>query len=340
LTAQPRVAYGKSTATCELSLVVPAHNEEASLPHLYQRLTAVLDSVGLSAELIIVDDGSSDQTWRVVGTLHARDPRVRGIQLSRNFGHQFGLLAGLVQSRGRAVVTLDADLQHPPELLPQLIEAWRAGAKIVHTVRIDAPDTSLWKRVTSRLFYRIFSLLSGVKLESGVADYRLIDRQVLESLLAFGEEGLFLRGIVHWVGFPSARIEYRAEPRFAGTSKYTFGRMLRFARAGMLSFSIIPLRLSIVLGVVTAGLAFAELLYAFSIKLFSDKAVPGWASAVSVVSLLFGILFILLGVLGEYLGQILLEVKRRPRFLVNDSVGLGEVRPDPRAARVRNPSDG
>jgi dolichol-phosphate mannosyltransferase len=334
------MAPGTPAGTEVLSLVVPAFNEEASLPELHRRLAAVLDQLGLPAELIIVDDGSSDETWRVIGKLHAADPRVAGIQLSRNYGHQFGLLAGLVQSRGRAVVTLDADLQHPPELLPRLFEAWRAGAKIVHTVRIDARGTSLWKRATSRLYYRIFSLLSGVELEAGVADYRLIDRQVLESLLAFGEEGLFLRGIVHWIGFPSARIEYRAEARFAGASKYTFRRMLRFARTGLLSFSIIPLRLSIVLGIVTAGLAFAELLYAFSIKLFSDKAVPGWASAVSVVSLLFGILFILLGVLGEYLGQILLEVKRRPRFLVSDAIGLGAVRPDPRVGPHRRPNDG
>jgi dolichol-phosphate mannosyltransferase len=328
------------TDVCGFSIVVSAFNEEANLPELHQRLAAVLDQLDTSTELIIVDDGSSDETWSVIGKLHAGDPRVRGIQLSRNYGQQFGLLAGLAQSRGRAIVMLDADLQHPPELLPRLIDAWRAGAKIVHTVRIDAPNTSLWKRATSRVFYRIFSLLSGVELEIGVADYRQIDRQVLESLLAFGEQGLFLRGIVHWVGFPSARVEYRADARFAGTSKYTFSRMVRLARAGLLSFSIIPLRLSIALGVVTAGLAFAELLYALTIKLFSGDAVRGWASAVSVFSLLFGILFILLGVLGEYLGQILSEVKRRPRFLVNDSVGLSEIRADTRAGPPWRPLGG
>jgi len=231
-----------------LSVVAPAFNEAANLDRFYEEVEAVLHGLQLPWELILVDDGSRDATWEGIRALHARDPRVRGIRFSRNFGHQYALLAGLSRARGDAVVSMDADLQHPPPVIAQLVEEWRKGSQIVHTVRRDPATVSMFKRVSSRLFYRTFSFLSGTHLDAGMADFRLLDRQVVRSLLDFPEEGLFLRGLVHSVGFPSASVPFECRPRFAGSTSYTLNKMLRFAWTGVTSFSLVPLRLSIILG--------------------------------------------------------------------------------------------
>jgi len=310
-----------------LSIVVPAHDEEANVATLVREIGSVLGAAlepGEDHEVIVVDDGSLDSTWREICALGERDPRIKGVRLSRNFGHQYALLAGLSHARGRAVVTLDADLKHPPSVIPALLNDWRAGARIVHTLRRDAADTSFLKRASARLFYRIFSFLSGVEIQPGMADFRLLDRQVVDALLEFKEEGLFLRGLVHWVGFPSTTVHYEAADRHAGTSSYTLRRMVRLAWTGVTSFSLVPLRLGIVLGLAMSALAFLELGFAVLAKLYWGTTVPGWASAISVLSLLFGVLFIFLGLLGEYLGRILVEVRRRPRFITAETSGLDE----------------
>lgn len=309
----------------ELSVVVPAFNESRNLPKLYTELVPVLDAVSPRWEIVVADDGSRDDTWEQIVSLHQRDGRVRGVRLSRNFGHQYALFAGLANSQGAAVISMDADLQHPPALIETLVGEWRRGSKIVHTLRQDPPDLPAFKRLSSRLFYRVYSYLSGVPLESGMADFRLLDRQVVESVLQFREQGLFLRGLVQWVGYPSTSVPYRSQARYSGTSKYTFGKMVRLAWSGITSFSVVPLRLGIVLGFATSLLAFAELAYAIVAKEYLGVAVPGWASAVGVVSLLFGVLFILLGIVGEYVGRIMIEVQQRPRFLVSQAVGLTAV---------------
>jgi glycosyltransferase involved in cell wall biosynthesis len=305
-----------------LSIVVPAFFEESSLPQLHRDLVAVLDADNVAWELIFVDDGSTDGTWRQIEALHRKDARVRGLRLSRNFGHQYALFAGLTQASGLAVVMMDGDLQHPPAVVPQLLGEWERGAKIVHTMRRDPPTLPWLKRVTSRLFYRIFSFLGGVKLSAGSADFRLLDRQVVDQLLRLREDGLFLRGLVHWVGFPSATVEFTCGERFAGRSKYNLGRMIRFAWTGVTSFSVVPLRLAVILGLITSLGAFYQLGEAVYIKLFTDRGVPGWASVIGLMSLLFGVLFILLGILGEYLARVLHEVRGRPRFIVRDAVGF------------------
>ena len=301
-----------------VSVVVPAYKEAANLQRLYQELAQNLTSLWCAWELIIVDDGSPDRTWECIVGLQQRDSRVRGIRLSRNFGHQYALLAGLAEARGAAVISLDADLQHPPSLIPTLVWEWEKGNKIVHTVRRDCPGTSWSKRFTSKMFYRVFSFLSGVPLTPGMADFRLLDQQVVREILKLQESGLFLRGLVQWVGYPSTRVEYDCADRFAGESTYSFGRMLRFAWMGITSFSIVPLRLATALGLLTSLFAFYQLLDAVYVKVFTSQAVPGWTSLYVLVSLLFGILFILIGITGEYIARILEEVRGRPRFVVSD----------------------
>jgi dolichol-phosphate mannosyltransferase len=314
-----------------LSVVVPAFNEEGNIERFYEELQQVLEEVGSPWELIVVDDGSRDGTWKKILSLRERDARVRGLRLSRNFGHQYALLAGLSRATGEAVISMDADLQHPPRLVPKLIEEWRKGSKIVHTVRRDSGKESAFKRLTSTLFYRVFSFLSGTTLERGMADFRLLDRRVVDSLLGFEEEGLFLRGLVHWVGFDSSKVEFECAPRFSGATSYTPAKMINLAWTGVTSFSLVPLRLCIVLGLVTSAFAFGQLMEAIYRKVVENTAVPGWTQIIVVVTFLFGILFILLGIIGEYVGRVLAQVRRRPRFVVSDEAGAPAARP-PRPA--------
>jgi dolichol-phosphate mannosyltransferase len=306
----------------QVSVVIPAYNEESNLTELHDEIMKTLPSIGITWEIIFVDDGSKDNTWGKILSLRERNPSVKGLRLSRNFGHQYALIAGLSQSKGAAVISLDADLQHPPGIIPNLISDWKKGNKIVNTIRLDSEDISFLKKITSRLFYKLFSFLSGVKIESGMADFRLLDRQVVENILEFKEESLFLRGLVQWVGYPSSTVTYQSSERFRGDSKYTMKKMIRFALDGISSFSIIPLRVGILIGTITSGIAFCGILYAIYSVFFVEKTVSGWASSISILSFLLGILFILLGVVGEYIGRILLEVKGRPRFLIRDKVGI------------------
>jgi dolichol-phosphate mannosyltransferase len=315
------------SAPASVSVVVPAYCEEGNLVALYEELNRVTALQETTWELIIVDDGSTDGSWQQITALHQQDARVKGLKLSRNFGHQYALLAGICGASGEAVITMDADLQHPPEVIGRLLEEWRQGRQIVHTVRLDPPGRSLFKHVSSRLFYRVFAFLSGVELSAGMADFRLLDRQVVDELIAFKEGGLFLRGLVQWVGYSSSKVEFACRDRLSGKTKYSLSKMLKFAWAGVSSFSLIPLRIAIMIGLLTSAGAAANLVYAVYVRLFTDSAVPGWASAVSIVSLLFGVLFILLGVIGEYMGRILDEVRARPRFIVSERMGFDSSNP-------------
>jgi dolichol-phosphate mannosyltransferase len=306
------------------SVVVPAFNEELNVSRLFEELGPVLDSIGGAWEIIFVDDGSSDGTWKTIESIHQVDERVKGVRLSRNFGHQRALLAGLNHAQGAAVVSMDADMQHPPSLVPRLIEEWRAGNKIVKTQRQDPEDLPRFKKLTSAWFYGFFSWVSGVRIESGMADFRLIDIQVLREILEFREDGLFFRGIVEWVGYPSSTIAYPSATRYSGTTKYTLRKMIRLAWEGVSSFSLVPLRVGVFLGFAASALAFLSVGYAIVGKLIAGSAVPGWASLLATTSFLFGILFFYLGLLGEYLGRVLIEARDRPRYLVSQRLGTSE----------------
>ena len=325
-----------------LSVVLPAYNEAGNIGAAYRELRSELERTGAEWEIIVADDGSTDGTWGEVVELHAQDSRVKGVRLTRNFGHQYALLAGLQHARGEATITMDADLQHPPSLIPVLCERWRQGYRIVNTIRHDAPGTSVFKRVSSALYYRVFSALSGVPIQRGASDCRLLDREVLDELLRLDEAGPFFRGLVAWTGYPTDSVSFHARERHKGKTKYNLRRMLHFALDGVTSFSVTPLRIGVVIGLLTSLLAFGELVYAVLMKLVFGHTVPGWASAVSVISFLFGVLFVLLGLIGEYIGRILIEVRRRPRYLVRERVGtpnavVDRTRPPRRDSRTPVP---
>lgn len=322
-----------------ISIVVPAYNEERNLSVLYAHLREVLGSSGEDDfELVFIDDGSTDRTWDTIASLSASDVRVRGVRLSRNFGHQSALMAGLAAARGQAVVMMDADLQHPPSVVPQLIHKWREDFQIVHAVRRDPPNVSWFKRKTSKLYYRLFSFMSGVAIEPGSADFCLLDRQVVDEVLKFEEEGLFLRGLVHWVGYATTSVPFECGERHAGTSKYSLRKMLTLGWHGVSSFSLVPLRIGIAVGLLSSTFAFFGTAYAIVGWWVDDAVVPGWASSVAMTSFLFGVLFAFLAVLAEYVGRIVVEVRRRPRFLVRETTRPALASTDRRGQR-RGPAD-
>lgn len=306
-----------------LSVVAPLYNEETNVGPFTEAVRKALDELGTSYEIILVSDGSRDGTWTAIQSEAKAHGAVRGLCLSRNFGHQGALFAGLKHARGQAVVSMDGDLQHPPSAIAEMYARWRDGYQVVNTRRADSADTSGFKRATSRGFYRVFSKLSGVQMDAGSSDFRLLDRTALDALTAMEDTDLFIRGLVNWLGFRTTTVPYRAAPRFSGTPKIDLKRMLRFAAGALLSFSALPLRLGIWIGFLTSLLAFAEICY-IVVQYFLGHTVPGWASVMTIMSFMFGILFVLIGIVGTYLGKIYEILKGRPRFVVGDKIGFDE----------------
>jgi dolichol-phosphate mannosyltransferase len=308
-----------------LTVVIPIYNESENIFPLYDRLSKVLDEVAnkyqLKSEILFVNDGSTDSSIDNIRLLHERDQRVKLLSFSRNFGHQIAITAGLDYSDGSLVVVMDGDLQHPPELIPQLIEQWQAGYEIVYTIRQDTAKASIAKRLTSRLFYKLLQFMSPVAIPEGSADFRLMDRKTVEALNRLREKDRFLRGLIPWIGFRQIGVPYSADKRYAGRSKYSTGKMLRLAADGILSFSIIPLRLSFFLGLVVSLFAFLYALYAL-VVFATGRAMPGWTSILIAVLVLGGIQLIVLGIVGEYIGRIYQEVKNRPIYIIRETLGL------------------
>lgn len=299
-----------------LSIVVPAFNEELSIPLLAKALRHVASRLPKAVELLIVDDGSQDGTVAAVSA--AQWPwAVRIITLSRNFGHQAALLAGLEAATGERVVSMDCDLQHPPSLIPQLYELSQQGYQVVLTQRIDPPEKISWqKRMTSKWFYTLINWLSDTPVPVNTSDFRLLDRQALNELLAMPEHRKFLRGMVNWIGFKSVIIPFEVGNRSAGQSKYSLQKMLQLAFRGVTSFSVVPLYFSGFFSVVLFGLAFGYALYVLYVRFVTHSVVSGWASVLFVLLILGGFITLFLGLFGFYLAAIFEEVKQRPAYIV------------------------
>ncbi len=296
-----------------LSVVAPVYNEEATIEEFYGRVRAALE--GIEFELVLVDDGSSDSSPTILDRLAESDPRVRVVFLSRNFGHQTALTAGLDHARGQAVVMLDADLQDPPELIPRMLDHWRTGCDVVYAVREQREGESRFKLATARWFYKLFDKLAQVDLEHNSGDFRLLDRQALDALLSMRERNRFLRGMTVWVGYTQAAVPYRRDPRYAGETKYTISKMLKFSLDAISSFSHRPLQLATLFGFVVSTVAFIAIPVVVILRVLGSY-LPGFSSITIAILLLGGIQLIAIGIIGEYVGRIYDEVKGRPLYLV------------------------
>ncbi len=313
-----------------ISIVVPAFNEAENLPLLKDRLTSALEGFG-DVEILIVDDGSHDRSAQILRDFAAEDTRLHYVSLSRNFGHQSALKAGLDRASGACVITLDADLQHPPEHIAEMVESWRDGFDVVNMVRRDDPGTPAFKRVTSKLFYRFVNAISDFEIRPGTSDFRLLDRRVVDALLRLEERTLFLRGTLLWLGFQQCYIAYDPGTRAHGTVKYNFRRMISLALDGITSSSTRPLRFSTYLGAVMAGLGMTYAGYALLLKIFAGAPVSGWASLLVGIMTFGGVQLLMLGIMGEYLGKVLVEVKGRPSYIVREQSEPGA------AAKIKSP---
>lgn len=300
-----------------ISVVAPCYNEESALDPFLTELISVLDGCGESFEVVLVDDGSRDQTFSVIRRWASQRKEVHGIQLSRNFGHQAALTAGLDHARGQAVITMDSDLQHPPSLIPTLLAAWKKGAEVVLTRRQSNGRESSFKRVTSSVFYRLLSRFSKIELAAGTSDFRLLDHRVVKAFRDCRELHRLLRGLAAWVGFEQTTIPFEVNDRVSGVSKYTLTRMVRLALDGLFSFSTTPLRAAIFVGLATSLMAVTYLLAILAIWLVRPELVePGWTSIIGAVLFIGGVQLTFLGVVGEYVGRIFQQVKQRPLYLV------------------------
>jgi glycosyltransferase involved in cell wall biosynthesis len=311
-----------------LSIVVPVKDEAETLPELARRLTEVLADDLADSEVVFVDDGSRDESARWIAGRHAEDPRFKLVRLSRNFGHQAAVTAGLAHATGRAVVLMDGDLQDPPELIPTLVERWSEGYEVVQTVKTRRRES--WpRRLAFDAFYRIIRTLSSetdMPLQAGL--FSLLDRRVVDELARLPERNRYLVGLRSWVGFRQTAVEYERDARWSGAPRVSVAHLFRLAFDGIFSFSNLPLRLATVLGLVVSAAAFLLMMTVLYLRLFTDRAILGWASLMTSVLFLGGVILVTIGIIGEYTGRIYDEVKRRPTYVVAERVGLGGPRGD------------
>lgn len=297
-------------------------NEEENIPVLFDRLKTILRELPYTFEILFIDDGSTDGTYLTIKDLQQRDRRVKALSFSRNFGHQAALTAGLQYATGDAVITMDGDLQHPPSLIPTLIEKWQEGFQIVYTTRESTVGEPFLKKITSRLFYRIINAFSDTHVQPFGADFRLLDRSVVNSLNTLEERDRFLRGLIGWMGYSATGVPFTADARVAGTSKYSTRKMMKFALDGILSFSAAPLHLVTYLGLIVSFLSFLYGFYSIYAYFFTSLTIPGWTSILVAVLFLGGVQLISIGFVGEYLIRIYNEAKGRPLYIIKDTVNL------------------
>ena len=322
----------ESEETPTYSFVIPVMNEEQVLGEMHRRLAAVADGLDGESEFVLVDDGSTDASRDRMVELREQDPRVKVVSLSRNFGHQLAISAGLDFAGGRAIVTMDADLQDPPELVPEMVARWREGFDVVHAVRPVRAGEKRIKQAGRRLYYRLLRRAAEVPLAVDAGDFRLVDRRVADIVRSMREPNRYLRGLFAWVGYRQTTVSYERAPRQAGEAKYSYMRLARLGADGLLSFSTAPLRLILALGFAIAGVAFLLALTAIGLKLAGAYDLPGWASLVVTFSFFSGVQLILLGTVGEYVGRIHDQGKQRPLYLVDEVHGFSR---EPRGARDR-----
>lgn len=302
----------------KISIVIPCYNEEGNVVELYNKINEILSDY--TVEYIFIDDNSKDETLNILEELSEKDSNVKFISFSRNFGHQNALRAGLEYSTGECVISMDADLQHPPEILPKLIEKWKEGYEIVFTVRKDIENVSKFKKITASLFYKLINTLSDIDVKQGAADFRLLDKRIVRVLIDdITEYHLFYRGLISWIGYKQTYIEYVPNKRYSGSTKYSLWKMINFAIDGITSFSIRPLKLAILLGLSLSLLSALYGLYALWADIFTDETQKGWTSVMLVLLFIGGITMILLGIIGEYVGKLYIQSKKRPYFLIKES---------------------
>jgi glycosyltransferase involved in cell wall biosynthesis len=332
----PDLAQACAARRSRLSVIVPGLNEERGIPPLVERLQPVLERLDVDWDVIFVDDGSTDGTMALLRELNARDPRFKAVSLSRNFGKEIAAAAGLAYATGDAAVLMDADLQHPPELIADFVQHWRQGADMVYGKRIDRDADGLMHRIAARLFYSLFQRLSGTSLPTGAGDFRLFDRKAIDAMNRMGERVRFNKGLYAWMGFRTVGVPFTVPPRTTGNSRWRPGRLTRFALDGLASFSTVPLKVWSYLGLIISLFAFCYAMVILLKTLIYGTDVPGFPTLVISVMFFAGVQLISLGVLGEYLGRMYEEVKGRPLFLVAEELGTGPARaqtgPAPRTA--------
>jgi glycosyltransferase involved in cell wall biosynthesis len=309
----------KAGGSVTFTIAVPVFNEVESLPELYQRVCEVMDSLGETWELILVDDGSTDGSTEIIQDLAGKDGHVRPVVFARNFGHQIALTAGLDYSRGAAVIVMDADLQDPPEVIPDLVAKWREGYEVVYAVRKHRQGETFFKKLTASLFYRLINRITDVNLPLDAGDFRLLDRKVVDTLNRMREKHRFPRGMTVWVGFRQVGVPYERAARFAGETKYPFSKMLRLAINAITSFSYFPLQLATYFGFICAGVSALAIPVVIALRLAGNQAFFGQASTLIAVLFLGGVQLISLGIIGEYLGRLYDEARGRPLYIVREA---------------------
>ena len=304
------------------SIVAPVFNEEETLPEFYRRIFAVVQELDSAAELLLIDDGSTDNSLALMQELQAQESFVRILSFSRNFGHQVAITAGIDYAKGDAVIVIDSDLQDPPEVIHELVSKWKAGAELVLAVRSARRGESWFKRATASFFYRLIDRLTDLHIPKDSGDFRLMDRKVVQALRKVREQHRFMRGLSVWVGFKRDEVVYVRDERFAGRSKYPLSRMLRFATDGITSFSHVPMQLAMTLGFFFAGVALLGIPAIIALRFSGNREFFGQATTLVSVLLLGGVQLICLGIIGEYLGRIYNEVRRRPLYLISRKWGF------------------